>query len=440
MIRNCDVLTDTFTVVERQWIAINAAHIVEIGDPGNMAPKYTPNESIDADGKLCMHGLVDGHTHTCQQLLRGRTMDEFPMIWSRILVPFESNLTEEDVRISAEASCLEMIKSGTVAFIDAGGIHMQRVADTVLESGMRAALTSSSMDIGEFLPKTMKRRPREIFDTIEDLYATYQGAGDGRLDVWFGIRQVMSCSPELIEEAASLARYYNTGLHAHLAEHRDEVRYCLEHFKKRPVEYLESLDALGPNLVSAHSVALSERELERLRAHDVKIVHCPRANYNSHGFPKTPTMLALGSSIGLGTDGASLGNVSLFEEMHIFRFGMQAKWGLPAFDPVVLPAEEVIKMPTSGSADALQRNDIRGTVKEGNIADIILVDMDQPHLGPTNSIVNTLAYSVTSHDVRDVIINGDLVMRDREVLTLDEERIKYESRLQQRKIIERAGI
>ncbi|MFE5322475.1 amidohydrolase family protein [Paenibacillus sp. NPDC056579] len=440
LIKNCSVMTPDFEIVDHRAIAVDGTRIIEIGPNDELTAKYEPAETLSGKGKLCMPGLVDAHTHTCQQLLKGRTMDELPMIWSRILVPFESNLNEDDVRVSAEMSCLEMIKSGTTSFADAGGVHMHQVAEAAVQSGMRAAITRSCIDIGDFLPDAMKQPPETILDNNEWLHREYNGAGDGRIQIWFGIRQVMSCSPELIQAAAEKAREYGTGLHMHLAEHRDEVRYCLERYKKRPVEYLESLGALGPNLLTAHNVVYSERELEMLRQYGVKIVHCPRANFNSHGFPKTPRMIEMGMPIGMGSDGASGSNLSLFDEMRIFRSGLHAYWGLPVFDPLVVPVQELLKMITTGGASALQLANEIGTVEAGKKADLILIDIDQPHITPSRILINTIVESVTPRDVEDVIIDGKLVMKNREVLTLDQERIMHESKTRMDEIARRAGI
>lgn len=440
LIENCSYINSDFEIVKNQSIAIDQTEIIEVGDVSRIKEKYTPKSIINGKGKLCMPGLIDAHTHTCQQLLKGRTMDEYPMIWSRILVPFEGNLNGEDVYISAQMSCLEMIKSGTTAFADAGGVHMHKVAEAAIESGMRAAITKSSIDTGDFLPDSMKQPPETILEDIEDLYKEYNGAGDDRIHIWFGIRQVMSCSPELIKQAAELAKKYNTGLHAHLAEHRDEVRYCLENYKMRPVEFLDSLGALGPNLLTAHNVIYSENELEILNERNVKVVHCPRVNFSSHGFPKTPRMIQMDMPIGIGSDGASSSNLSLFDEIRVFRSGLHAYWGLPVFDPVVLPAVELIKMITVGGAKALQFEKVKGELSVGNKADLTLIDIDQPHITPTNNLIGTIVESATSKDVEDVIINGKIVMKDREILTLDEERIMYESKLRMESTIQKAGI
>lgn len=440
LINNCLLLTPDLNIIEDQAVAINDTKIVEIGPSVELTPKYEPRALIAGKDKLVMPGLVDAHTHTCQQLLRGRTMDEYPMVWSRILVPFESNLNEEDVYYSAQLSCLEMIKSGTTAFADSGGLHMHKVVEATVEAGLRAAITRSTMDMGTFIPDSIRDTTDTAVKKIERLYGSYHGAGEGRINIWFAIRQVMTCSPELIQMVGEKAREYQTGIHAHLAEHRDEVSFCLQRYQKRPAEYLDSLDVLAPNLLTAHNVALSENEIDLLKERGVKIVHCPRSNFSNHGFPKTPRMLQLGLSIGIGSDGAAGSSLSLFDEIRVFRSGIHAFWGIPVFDPVVLPAKELVKMVTLGGARALLWDKEVGTIEVGKKADVILINVDKPHISPTHNLLNTLVEAVTGNDVQDMIVDGTVVMKNREVLTMDEERVLYENRQRIKSIAAKAGI
>ncbi|MFD1363314.1 amidohydrolase family protein [Lentibacillus salinarum] len=439
LIKNCSVLTANYEIDENCYVAVKDNQISQIDEVDNLSTDIEAKETINGKGKLLMPGLVDAHTHTCQQLLRGRTMDEYPMVWTRILVPFESRLDEEAVSTSASLSCLEMIKNGTTSFADSGGLHMHKAAEAAIESGMRAAITKSVMDMGNFIPDTMLGSPEVIIEEIESLYKDYHGTDD-RINIWFALRQVMTSSPELISKVSEKAEQYKTGLHAHLAEHRDEVSFCLQKYQKRPAEVFDEYGALGPNLLTAHNVVLSEEEIDLLHERDVKIVHCPRNNFGNHGFPKTPRMLQTGLSIGLGSDGAAGSSLSLFDEMRVFRSGIHAFWGLPIFDPKVLSAKELLEMATIGGARALQMENEIGEISVGKKADFILVDIDQPHISPTHNLINTIVEGVNGTDVEDVVINGKVIMKNREVLTLDEERIRHESTRALNRMAEKAGI
>ena len=440
LLHDCSVLTPEMTVVEHQSIAVTDGKIIEIGPAEELKNKYTAEKTLSGRGKLAMPGFVDGHIHVCQQLLRGRTIDEWPMIWTRFLVPFESNLTPDDVYHSARLACLEMIKSGTTSFIESGGVYMENAAEAAVESGMRAAIACSTMDMGSFITGQMKDTVQGNLDKTERLYNAYHGTGDGRINIWYAMRQVMTCSPELVREVARAAREKGTGIHAHLCEHRDEVKFCLETYKLRPAEYLLENGMLAPNFLAAHSVALTEHDITLMKQNDVKVIHCPDDNLANHGFSKTPRFLEEKMVVGLGSDGASSASLNLFDQMKFLRYAMTAYWGLPVFDPMVMPCDELLRMVTINGARAMQREREIGTLEVGKKADIITLNISGPHLAPTSNLVKSIVTAAGPGDVTDSIINGKLVMENREVLTLDEEKIIAEATVRQKQIFARAGI
>lgn len=438
LVKNCRVLQPDMSISGECSVVIDQSWIKEIGATADLEASYRPVTILDGKDKLMMPGFVDAHTHTCQQLLRGRVADEYPMVWTRFLVPFESNLLPEDSYVSARLACLEMIKNGTTSFADSGGVHMHRVADAVLESGMRAAIAKSTMDTGNAIVGAMKETADEAIAHTIELYDAYQGAGDGRIDIFFAIRQMMTCSERLMRMVAENAAERSTGIHMHLCEHRDEVSFCLQNYQKRPAEVLDALGILGPRLLTAHNVMLTDSDIQLLADHEVKIVHCPRSNLSNHGFPKTPRILQAGCSVGLATDGSASSGLDLFDEMKVLRYGTICYWGLTAFDPIVMPCATLLKMATQGGANALGHGDTLGSVEIGKKADVILIDLDQPHLQPSQVLLNTLVDSGSGRDVTDSIIDGKLVMKDREVLTMDEAEVMYNAREHMEQIVKRA--
>ena len=437
LVKGCEILGPGMSVTGPCSVAIHESLIEKIGPSDQIEKEYLGGTVVDGRGKLLMPGMVDGHTHTCQQLLRGRVSDEYPMIWTRFLVPFESNLKPEDTRISGQLACLEMIKSGTTAFADSGGVHMDQVAEAVIESGMRAAIAKSTMDMGDIVSGAMKETAQEAVERTRDLYRSYHGAGDGRVSIWFAIRQVMTCSRELIAMVRDAAAELHTGIHAHLCEHRDEVIFCLKNYQKRPAQFLDEMGVLGPNLLTAHNVMLSDEDIRCMAERGVKVIHCPRANLAYHGFPKTPQILREGLNVGLGSDGAAPSNLDLFDEIKVLRYAMLAYWGLPYFNPVVMTSPTLLKMASQGGANALGLGASIGSVEEGKKADVILLKTEQPHIRPTQNLVNSLVDAAGGHDVTDSIIDGKLVMKDRNVLTLDEEKIRYEAAVHMEQIMKR---
>ena len=438
LINGCRILKPDMTVSEEMSVAIHDSWIKKIGPAGEIKEIFQASETLDGKGKLLMPGLVDGHTHACQQLLRGRVSDEYPMVWTRFLVPFESNLRPDDSYISGQLACLEMIKNGTTSFADSGGVHMERVADAVLESVMQATIAKFTIDMGNAITGAMKETAEEAIMHTRVLYKAYDGKGDGRISIWFAIRQVMTCSRDLIAMVRDAAAELNTGIHAHLCEHKDEVSFCLQNYHLRPAQFLKSMGVLDPNLLTAHNVMLSDEDIAIMARRDVKVIHCPRANLSNHGFPKTPQILQAGLNVGLGCDGAAPSNLDLFDEMKALRYSMIAYWGLPSFNPVVMTCPTLLKMAVWGGANAIGKGDILGAVEEGRKADVILLNIDQPHLTPTQNLINTIVEAANGHDVTDSIINGKIVMKNREVLTLDEEKIRREAQIHMEEIIKRA--
>lgn len=442
---NCDLLLKDFmllcpdySVRQNMSVAILGNKIIRVGSSMNMNDIQAA-KTILGNGKLLMPGLIDAHTHTCQQLLRGRLADEFPMVWTRFLVPFESALTEEDVYFSALLYCIQAIKSGITAFADSGGRHMHRVAQAALECGVRACIARSMMDMGSCVSEEMLERTEEAIENNDLLFEQYHGKGSGRIRVFYGMRQVMTCSPKLIMLSAQHARERETGVHAHLCEHRDEVSFCMQNYKFRPAELLDNCGMLDSNLLTAHNVMLSESDITLLSARGVKLVHCPFANLINHGFPKTPRLLEAGCSVGLGSDGAAYNSVDLFEEMRVLRAAVIANWGLPVFDPTVLTVAKTISMATQGGAAALSLGNSLGVIAPGRIADLIAIDMRQPHILPTNDYSTALLDCVCARDVTDSIIDGVPVMLDRCLLTVDENAVMDECDARLKSIRSRTG-
>ncbi|QQK81038.1 amidohydrolase [Salicibibacter cibi] len=439
IIRNCSILTPEFRIKSDQSIVIKEKNILAINDTSIIDEQYTTSTTIKGKGKLFMPGLIDAHMHTCQQFLKGRIADEYPMIWTRIMVPFESNLTKEDVSISSQLSCLDMIKSGTTAFVDAGGSYMDKVAESVIDSGLRGSLSCSTMDSGSFIPENMKSTATEEISKNMSLYQDFNGLGEGRLNIWLSLRSLISCSPHLIVQVFEKAKELNTVVQTHMNEYTNEISFCLEKYKQRPFEFLESLGILDANFLSSHSILVSENEIDILKNYDIKIAHCPISN-SGKGVTKTPNLLQKGLDIGLGTDGAAHGGLSIFDEIKTLKSMMRAYWGAPIFDPLIMPSKKLLELATLGGAKTIFQEQKLGTLEAGKKADMISINIDQPHIQPTHDMVNTLVESVNSSDVEDVIVDGKMIMKNREVMTLDEEKIMHESNLAMSNISYRAGI
>ena len=422
LIKGADVLINSGELRGNVDIAIADGRILAVD--ADLAQAYEADEVLDGRYKLFMPGLVDSHMHTGQQLLKGLVLDAKPIIWTRVMLPFESTLTPEKMRLSAQAAALEMIKSGTAGFIDAGSYFMEDAAAVYETSGLRGALSYSTMD-EEGLPESIAMDANEAVRRTDSLFDAFHGKGN--LKVYYSLRALNSCSNRLVELEAEHARDRNTMLQAHMNEYMGEVNGILEREGMRPYEYLEKMQVLGGNFLGAHSLILTDREKELVRDRGVKVCHCPFSNCGK-AVPDTPQLLEMGIPVGLGTDGAAHGGLSLWNEMKIFRSVMNIIHGVPNRNPKVMPAETILRMVLEGGAAALGEEGQMGRVEAGYKADLIGIDMNQPHLCPTGDQIHTLLECVNAGDVSDMVVGGRVLMKNRTVLTLDEERILYESR------------
>lgn len=422
LIKDGTVLIKSDVLCEHVDIAVTDGRIVETG--ADLWKTYQAGETISGKGKLFMPGLIDSHMHTGQQLLKGLVLDAKPIIWTRIMLPFESTLTPDKMRLSAQAAALEMIKSGTAGFIDAGSYYMEDAAAVYEESGLRGALSYSTMD-EEGLPESIAMDAGEAVRRTDSLYDAFHGKGN--LKVYYSLRALNSCSSRLVELEAEHARARGAMLQAHMNEYMGEINGIIDREGMRPYEYLEKMQVLDSHFLGAHSLILSEQEKSIVMERGVKTCHCPFSNCGK-AVPDTPQLLEMGIPVGLGTDGAAHGGLSLWNEMKILRSVMNIYHGVPNGNPKVMPAETIFKIVLEGGAAALDEEGCLGRIEAGYKADIISINMDQPHLCPTGNKLHTLFECVNAGDVSDMIVGGRVLMKDREVLSMDEERIMYESK------------
>lgn len=417
-----DVLDVSYEIRRDQAIAVTEGKITEVGALEKMEKRYQCQRKIDRRGMLWMPGLTDGHMHTGQQLLRGKILDELPMIWTRIMLPFESTLTPAKMRLSADLAALEMITSGTTSFVEAGSYFMESAAEAYEQSGLRGALSCSTMDASN-LPDSIRMNYQEAIAQTDALYE--QLDGNERMKVFYSLRSLLSCSEKLIALAAERAQEKGTFLQAHMNEYTNEVQFFLEKYQKRPIAFLAERGYIGERTLFAHCLFTSEEEIEIMAENDVKVIHCPFSNCGK-AVPNTPAMLKRNISVGFGTDGTAHGGMSLFNEMKIFRSVMNVHHGVALSQPDIMPAKQILQMALEGGAAAAGEEGNCGKIEAGYCADVICVNTKRPHLFPTNNVVNTIVESVNAGDIEDMIVGGTVLMEKREVKTIDQEAVLYE--------------
>ena len=396
-------------------------------------------EIYDVQGKIILPGLVNTHVHLSQQLGRGVADDVVLLTWLRERVwPYESSFNYEDSLISSTACCVELIKTGVTTFLEAGGQYVDAMAEAVEKCGLRACLSKSTMDEGEGLPKAWQKTTQEELDFQEELFKKYNDTADGRIKIWFGLRTIFNNSDELIKGTKTLADKYNTGIHMHVLEVKEEMDYTRATRGETTVEHMNRLGALGPNLVAAHTVWLTEREIALFRLYDVKVSHNPGAAMKVVlGFAKIPEMLEKGIAVSIGTDGAPSNNrMDMMRDMYLTSLIHKGR----TLNPKTVSAEQVLEMATiNGARCALMEKEIE-SLEVGKKADLIILNPDTIHSLPVIDPVANIVYAMSSENVESNMCNGKWLMKNREILFLDEKDLLEKVKIQNKKVMAKAGI
>lgn len=376
------------------------------------------DEVIDARGMAAMPGLINAHNHAAMCLMRGFSDDLKLMDWlEKKMLPAEARMTEEDIYWGTLLAAAEMIRSGTTAFADMY-VCMDAVGQAVLDSGMRASLTRGLV----FLQDDGGKRVQEGIDLVEK----WSGAGDGRITTMFGPHAPYTCPPEPLREVIALARERRVPIHIHLAETIEETVKLRDKYGQTPTEYLFQLGLFDHHhVLLAHAVHLTRRDIGYLRGMRGGVAHNPVSNLKlGCGIAPVTDLLAQGITVGLGTDGAgSATTLDMFAEIKAATWLQKLDYG----DPTRLPAEQVLRMATIERAKLLGIDHEVGTLETGKQADLILINLDKPHLQPVHNIASLIAYGAQGGDVDTVFVNGRMMMRRRELLTLSWEEIKKQA-------------
>ncbi|MBG9794927.1 N-ethylammeline chlorohydrolase [Paenibacillus dendritiformis] len=384
---------------------------------------------IDGAGMVAMPGLINAHQHTPMSLLRGFSDDLKLMDWlERKMLPAEANMTPEDIYWGAKLSMAEMIKSGTTAFADMY-IHMDEIAAAVDEAGMRASLSRGMV----FLQDDGGQRLTEALGLIE----RWNGKADGRITTMLAPHAPYTCPPEPLKRIVRLAEEMRLPIHIHLAETTEEVKSIREKYNETPAQYLYNIGLFErTHVLLAHGVHMTRGDIGLLRGMRGGVAHNPVSNLKlGCGIAPVADMMNQGIAVGLGTDGAgSAATVDMFEEIKAAAWLQKLDCG----DPTMLPAGQALRMATRESAKLLNIDREVGTLEAGKRADLILVDMNKPHLQPVHQIESLLAYSANGADVDTTIVNGKVLMRHRQLVTIDEDEVLRQASIRAKRIV--AGI
>ena len=393
-------------------IAIAGDRIISAGARGSSPANFKAARIIDGSGMVAMPGFINCHTHAAMTLMRGYADDMPLMMWlNEKIWPLEEKLQREDFYWGTMLCTLEMIKSGTTTFADMY-FEMEQVARAVEVSGMRACLSRGMIGIAPNAQKAMD----ESIQFVEK----WHGGANGRITAMFGPHATYTCPPDYLKQVAAQAAKYGVGIHIHVAETADEAEKINADYGTTPVRHLDSLGIFEIPVLAAHCVHVDQADMEILARKKVSIAHCPESNMKlASGIAPVDALIRAGAHVALGTDGAaSNNNLDMLEEMRIATFLQKVATG----DPLVLPSFETLRLATYNGAQALGLDNL-GLIKTGMKADLILVNFHKPHLYPRHDLLAHLVYAAQSADVDTAIINGEIVMEGRKVLTMDEEEV-----------------
>lgn len=393
-------------------VAVAEDRIVAVGPADELRLRFPNAQRLHEEHGLIMPGLVNIHTHAAMACFRGLADDLPLMTWLEDhIFPIEARLTPEIVHHSTLLSLAEMIRSGTTSFCDMY-LFAKEVARAAEQSGMRAW-------IGEVFYDFTSPSYGELvngFACVAEMFSHYRDHPLIRVTV--DPHSVYTCSPSLLERLGGLATKHNCPYVIHLAENAAEVALCRERYGRTPVEHLDNLGLLNERTLAAHCVALDASEIRTLAQRNVKVAHCPESNMKlASGKSPVVPMLEAGITLGLGTDGAASNNdADMFGEMN----SAAKLHKVINMDPTAMDAETTLHLATLGGAGCLCAEHEIGSLAVGKKADIIVLDLDQPHLTPLYHIPSHLVYAARGADVIHSIINGRLVMQNRRLLSLDE--------------------
>jgi len=392
-------------------VAVRGDTIVAVGPRSVLQSGYQAREILDYPHDIILPGLINAHTHAAMTCFRGLA-DDLPLeLWlQEHIFPAERLICRDLVYWGTRLAIAEMILSGTTTFCDMY-LFEDAVAQAAREIGIRAVVGEVLYDF----PSPNYGEAAKGLEFTEMLLQTWRN--DPLVQIAVKPHAIYTCSPDLLQRCGELAQRHHALLSIHLAETQQEVASCQARYGATPVEHLLNLGLLNHRLVAHHGVMLNPRDRELVATHGVGVVHCPESNMKlASGVAPVVELLKLNATVALGTDGcASNNNLDMFQEMDTAAKLHKVMHS----DPTVLPADTVLELATRGGARVLHLQDQVGSLEPGKQADIVVINGDQPHLVPLYNPYSQLVYAANGSDVRTVLIAGQMVLKDRQLLTMD---------------------
>jgi cytosine/adenosine deaminase-related metal-dependent hydrolase len=394
---------------------------------------------IDARGCAVVPGLVQGHVHLCQVLMRGMADDRPLLAWLRERIwPLEAAHDAASLGASAELWLAEAMLGGTTTVLDMGTVREHdAVMEACVRAGVRAISGKAMMDQGDGVPAGLRETTRASLDESERLASRWRGAAGGRVGYAWAPRFILSCSEALVRGAVERAAEHGDLVHTHAAEHPEERAAVRRALGDDDVAVLRRWGVAGPRAILAHGVQLVDDEARAMAQEGTRVVHCPSANLKlGSGIARVAELDALGVQLALGADGAPCNNnLDAWTELRHAALLAKVRTGVTS-----LPARRAFRLATIDGARALGLDALIGSIEPGKRADLAVVRLDGAHVEPGGDVFSRLVYACGARDVEHVLVDGERVVAHREHRRLDVERVKARAREQARKLVARAGI
>jgi 5-methylthioadenosine/S-adenosylhomocysteine deaminase len=415
-------------ILEDGAVAVKGDVISAIGFRTDLEKKYVADQTIDARGKLVLPGFINGHTHVPMTLFRGLRDDVTLDEWlHKYIFPAEAkNVTEEFVRWGTRLAAAEQIRGGITTFADMYYFE-DAVAEETKAAGMRGVLGETFIDF----PAPDNKNESEMLAYTEKFLKRWQN--DPLIHAAPAPHSIYTCSQKTLQDAAALARKYNAPILIHVAEMKKELDDSRAQNGTTPVQYLNKIGILGPDVVAAHCIFVDETDRKVLAEKQVGCVHNPASNMMlASGVAPVPELRAAGVAVGLGTDGPAGSNndLDLMEEMDLAAKLQK----IAKMNPLALGAKAVVEMATIDGAKALHMEKEIGSLEAGKKADVIVISLNEPNAVPMYDVYAQLAYALKGNDVETVVIGGHVVMREHQLLTIKEDEVFAKARDYQKKI------
>jgi 5-methylthioadenosine/S-adenosylhomocysteine deaminase len=420
-------------------VLVEEGRIVSVAASRESGRGHATTRVLDARGCAVMPGLVQAHVHLCQTLMRGMA-DDMPLLeWLRTRVwPLEAAHDEKSVAASAELGLLEVMLAGTTTILDMGTVHAHdSVMDACLRSGIRAISGKAMMDSGDAVPPRLRESTRASLEESERLARDWRGAGQGRIGYAWAPRFLLSCTEGLVRGAVERAAAADDIVHTHAAEHPDEREDIRRALGDDDIAVLRRWGIAGKRAILAHGVQIRDDEARVLAQDGTRVVHCPSANLKlGSGIARIAELDEMGVVLALGADGAPCNNnLDPWTELRHAALLAKVRTGVRA-----VPARRALRLATIDGARALGLDAVTGSIEPGKRADLVVVRLDGVHAEPGGDVFSRLVYACGARDVRHVLVDGTIVVKDGTHQHLDVSRVKARARTEARRLVSRAGL